>query len=155
MMEFKEKLWFVFDEAKSLESLNHRVTVVNTPLLMIIGFIDSKVKEYYLSMFSPLVSNIIYVIFRFFDEMIIEERTVGEILTGRSLGILKLVDSLSSPLRSIGIPIPLIGVGIYKLTTSFGFIQLRDNQTFGPAEVFTGQTDIGKFNTFYSMNGEL
>lgn len=154
VVEFKENLRFSFDENQSVHSLEHRVKVINTPLLLFLGFIKSKVEQFYLSMFNPLVSNLLYLVFRYFDENIVEERSVADILTGREIGVLKIVDSLSRPLRSMGIEVPLIGVGIYKLTqNSFGFLHLRHNQTFGPAEMYTGQTDSGQFNTFHSLNG--
>lgn len=153
-VKFFETLSFEFVEEKSVTSLNHQVTTINTPLLLIMGFINSKVQQLYLSMFTPVVSNIIYIIFRMFEEKLVETRSIEEILVGRKLGILRIVDALSRPLRSVGIDVPSISVGFYKLEEStFGFIHLRHNQTFGPAEVYTGQTPMGSFNSFHSLEG--
>ena len=106
-------------------------------------------------MFSPIVNNVVTMIFQMFNEQLIERRTVEEVLNGREVGILKMVDVLGSPLRSLGISVPEIGVGMYKLTeSSFGFIRMRHNQTFGPMEVYTGQTARGRFNYIRSVEGK-
>lgn len=92
-----------------------------------------------------------------YNESLIERRTVEEVLNGREVGILKMVDTMASPLRSLGISVPDLGVGMYKLTeSSFGFIRMRDNQTFGPMETYTGQTTASRarFNNFASVEGK-
>ena len=107
-------------------------------------------------MFSPIVDNVVVMIFRMFNEKLVETRTVEDVLNGREVGILKMVEAMSNPLRQLGINVPGIGVGIYKLTEStFGFIKLRDNQTFGPAEIYTGQTTAGRFNYFRSVQDKV
>src|SRR5690606_23412126 len=99
---------------------------------------------------------IVVMLFQMFSEQLVEVRSVEDVLNGREVGILKMVDMLSSPLKGLGINVPAIGVGIYKLTEStFGFIKLRDNQTFGPAEVYTGQTTSGRFNYLRSVDDKM
>lgn len=105
-------------------------------------------------MFAPIISNVLYMIFVSFKESLVERRTVGDVLNGREVGVLHMVDAMSKPLKTLGIDVPVIGVGLYKLSeSSFGFIKLRNNQTFGPVEVYTGQTTAGQFNSLYSVEG--
>lgn len=109
-------------------------------------------------MFAPIANNVVYLVFKVFNEKLVEKRSVGDVLTGRKLGLLQVLEALSAPLRAIGIKVPSVGVGSYELAESkFGFVHMRHNQTFGPAEVWTGQgsgSGLGKFNTFKTVDGK-
>ncbi|KAJ6217057.1 hypothetical protein RDWZM_008214 [Blomia tropicalis] len=104
-------------------------------------------------MFAPVVNNILVTISQLYNENLIEVRSIEDVLTGREVGILKTLNTITTPMKQLGIAVPDINVGLYKLSeTTFGFIKLRDNQTFGPTEMYTGRSSIGRFNYIRSIN---
>ena len=99
-------------------------------------------KKMYLSFIAPVVFNIAVALLRASGETIVEKRTAFELLDGRKINLVSILETVLSPIRQMGLPIPRFGVGFYTLNEdSFGFVHIRKESEFGPYEVFTSTTD--------------
>ena len=54
------------------------------------GFVESKVKDFYMVMFAPVVNNILVTISQLYNENLIEVRSIEDVLTGREVMLLPL-----------------------------------------------------------------
>src|SRR5690625_3383306 len=96
-------------------------------------------ENFYLGWMSPVVNNILVMGMRAIGESVVDSRPAGDLLEGRSLTILVLVDMLAQQLKSFGIPIPEYGIGSFKIRnfTKIGLVSLVNNFVMGPMEVYT------------------
>lgn len=122
---------------------------------MTLGLIGNVLKEWNIKFLSPLATNMINAAFKFSGEELFETRTPREFILGRNFPMLKMLDTISKPLRQLGIPVPGVPVGTREIKEGrFGVLLLRETNEVGPFEMFTGQANRAQFNAYASAYGK-
>lgn len=122
---------------------------------MTLGLVSNVLNEWNLKFLSPVATNMINVAFKFSGEELFETRTPREFILGRDFPLLKMLDTISKPLRQLGIPVPGVPVGNREIKEGrFGMLLLRESNEVGPFEMFTGQTIPSQFNLYASAYGK-
>lgn len=110
--------------------------------------------KFHIKFLEPIVANAINMAYSLTDESLIADTTPREYLEGRNITLLAMLDSLTTPLKQLGIPIPDLKFGTMAMSGSkFGFILMRQ-ATFGPFEMYTGHQTPEDFNTYASAFGK-
>lgn len=74
-------------------------------------------EKFSIKFLSPIVFNALILSMEAFNEKIIDEVTPEQILLGRKIEILNFLDSLGSPLRTIGVPVPDVDTILAKMNS--------------------------------------
>ena len=143
---------FTFNEPKSA-SLDTKIQVLNYPIITTVMMVKALLESYYLKFAGPLAFNAVAMALKASGEQLVEQRTAGELLDGRKVKLVEYLDYMLTPLKSIGVPIPMFGLGPYKLNNaSFGFVSQRLFTEFGPFEVYTRTEDGHTFGEIFKLH---
>ena len=140
-VEYIEKFRFEYlpEESRPLED---EIEVINYPIVIVVQLAGAILKKIYLSFMSPVVFNIAVALLRASGENIVERRSAKDLLDGRKINLVTILEKVLSPIREMGLPIPKFGVGFYTLNQeAFGFVHIRKESEFGPYEVYTSTKD--------------
>ncbi|OTF80547.1 hypothetical protein BLA29_010999, partial [Euroglyphus maynei] len=97
-------------------------------------------KRFKLRFIEPIIQNIVTIALQVFGERLITEITPWEVLFGRPVNILRFIDKIFAPIKSLNLPLPdldalLTTYGNYKLLNhTFSIIGLLMGNEFGPLE---------------------
>lgn len=110
-------------------------------------------KQFYLSFLKPVVFNVMVAALRASGEELIETRLASEVFAGRKINLLDILETYGlQPLRKMGIAVPEVGIGVFKLrNATFGFKTLLAGVDFGPYQAWRATKDghiAGHFTTY-------
>lgn len=82
--------------------------------------------------------NVVVTALKASGEEVIETRLAREVFAGRKIKLLDILESYGlQPLRNMGLPVPEVGLGNFKLrNATFGFMTLLAGVEFGPYEAW-------------------
>lgn len=107
--------------------------------------VSAILKKMYLGFTAPVVFNIAIGLLRASGEQIVEKRTASDLLDGRKIDLVTMLETVLQPIRNMGLPLPKLGVGFYTMNQeAFGFVHMRRESEFGPFEVYTS-TENGHY----------
>lgn len=117
--------------------LDKELRVINIPLFGSFLVVEKILKDLFLGFIGQIVKPIVTAALRVSGETLIETRTVKELLEGRKIRILELIESILQPLRDRGLPIPALGLGGFTIQNSeFGFCGMISGIRLGPFEAY-------------------
>nr|XP_046909604.1 lysosome membrane protein 2-like isoform X3 [Dermatophagoides farinae]XP_046909606.1 lysosome membrane protein 2-like isoform X3 [Dermatophagoides farinae] len=131
--------------------VNITMNMINAPILCTVSWIYYWMKYYRIPFIEPIIQNVVAISLQVFGEHLVSETTPWEILFGRPVNILRFLDKILSPIKSLNLPLPDFGqmlstFGNYKLTNhSFSIIGLLMSNEFGPLEHY--RRNYGRFKT--------
>ena len=151
-----------FDAYNSVGHYSDKLTLLNPATYVAAGTARNIVDKI---PFAFTVAPIIYAFMNAFflahGEGVILETTAGDLLQGKYMSMIGTIDTLIKPIKWLGIDklIPLLGeqlelMEIHARGNKFGLIHAINNSRLGPYEMWTGQDDHKKFNTFKSWKGK-
>lgn len=117
-------------------------------------------KRYKIRLIEPIIQNIISIALQVFGERLITETTPWEVLWGRPVNLLRFLNTILIPLKSLNLPLPdfsdlISSYGNYKLSNnSFSTIGLFVGNEFGPMEHYRHNYKRYKTNEVRKILGE-
>ena len=99
---------------------------------------------------EPMAFSLASVLFNSHGEGLIKHLTVAQLVEGYPFHILETIDTLTTPLKWLGIELPDNGMPDNK----FGLLWVKNFTKVGPYEVYTGQTNQEDFLKFVSYQGK-
>lgn len=111
----------------------------------------------YIKFLSPIVHNLAMMVLRSTGEELIQHDTTAyDILEGKQIRLLQLLEGVLQPMRDFGLPIPAIGMGNIKVYNStFGFGQMIKTMKVGPFEEYRRSGNGHLATHFYSFQGSV
>ena len=157
-VEFWTLQSYNFDNSKTMGELNDKMTVINVPVYVSLYKIIKKYEKkstkvlifeamaYVIKSLvdqlpvsfaiAPLAFGFVNILFFSHGEGLLKELTVGELVEGYPFSILDTIDTLTKPLKWLGIQLPDNGMPGNK----FGLLWVKNYTRGGPYEVYTGRS---------------
>ena len=152
-VEFYERFRLEFNPEASA-SVDGDLVTINLAIYSSILLTKELLERFYVKFAGPIVYNILNVALRTTGEKPIEKMPITELLNGRKINIIVLLDKVLDPLRKMGIPIPDYGYGGYKLANqSYGIASLINEAKFGPIEAYRRSEDGKQVGDIVGLHG--
>ena len=114
---------------------------------MILSTLDKMGKNGFVSsMIQPVIKNVVRGLLRSSGEYILEKRTVGDILVGRSVDFFHRISGYVDFAKSLGLD---LGIDMEQAKT-IGYFTTTNNSVVGPMTIRTGIRSFGAFAQDYS-----
>ncbi|KPM06179.1 CD36-like protein 4 [Sarcoptes scabiei] len=113
---YVERLILQLNQEESI-GIDVPLKMFNIPVLASVSMASNLLEKFSIKFLSPIVFNALILSMEAFNEKIIDEVTPEQILLGRKIEILNFLDSLGSPLRTIGVPVPDVDTILAKMNS--------------------------------------
>nr|XP_027199635.1 uncharacterized protein LOC113793762 [Dermatophagoides pteronyssinus] len=140
--------------------INTTMHTINIPIFGTTSWIYYWMRRYKIRLIEPIIQNIISIALQVFGERLITETTPWEVLWGRPVNLLRFLNTILIPLKSLNLPLPdfsdlISSYGNYKLSNnSFSIIGLFVGNEFGPMEHYRHNYKRYKTNEVRKILGE-
>lgn len=121
---------------------------------MALAHVRSIIRSWNIVFLEPIVENVMNMAFQITNEAVVDRRTPRQLLEGRNITLLGLIDMIIKPLKQLGVPIELKFGRFGVSSSAFGFILMRSGGPFGPFEMYTGQNGKPGLNHYSSVYGK-